>query len=234
MPSMNRKNLIAIAVAAIVVVALVVIVPGLASKGDTATTNAQTAAGGQTAGPISPGDTVPPGHPAVDASASTTGTTLDATALVTAAEAAYKAKPKDLQTLLSLGDVYIQTNRPDDATKIFNEALGVDSTSSLAKVGLAMAKFVKGDATGAQADLEALVVANPKDQTAQYDLAIVYFQAGQTDKAKAAWVAAAAIDPASELGNMSQQFVTMMNSPSGSSSGSSNPHGTAAATTTTT
>ena len=96
-----------------------------------------------------------------------------------------------------------------------------------------MAKFVKGDAAGAQADLEALVVVNPKDQTAQYDLAIVYFQNGDTDKAKAAWVAAAAIDPASELGKMSQQFVDMMASSSGSGS-SSNPHGSAATTTSTT
>ena len=73
-----------------------------------------------------------------------------------------------------------------------------------------MAKFVKGDVAGAQADLEKLVVVNPKDQTAQYNLAVVYFQGGQTDKAKAAWVAAAEIDPTSELGKMSQQFVDMM------------------------
>ncbi|MCL4367973.1 MAG: tetratricopeptide repeat protein [Actinobacteria bacterium] len=232
MPSMNRKNLIAIAVAAIVVVALVIIVPGLASnKGDDTAASTQTASNGQTAPPISPGATVPPGHPAIDASGSTTATT-DMTALVKAAEDAYKAKPKNLQTLLNLGDVYIQANKPDDATKIFNEALVVDANSSLAKVGLAMAKFVKGDATGAQADLEKLIAADPKDQTAQYDLAIVYFQAGQTDKAKVAWVAAAAIDPASDLGKMSQQFVDMMKN--SSSSGSSNPHGSSAATTTTT
>ena len=217
MPAMNRKNLIAIAIAAIVVVALVIIVPGLASnKGDDTGANTAAAGNGQTAPPISPGATVPPGHPAIggDSSGSTTATT-DFTAVVKAAEDAYKAKPKDLQTLLALGDVYIQANRPDDAVKIFNEALVVDANSSLAKVGLAMAKFGKGDVAGAQADLEKLVVLNPKDQTAQYNLAVVYFQAGQTDKAKAAWVAAAAIDPASELGAMSQQFVDMMASSSG-------------------
>ena len=229
---MNRKNLIAIAVAAIVVVALVVIIPRLTSKGDDTASNTQTAANGQTAPPISPGETMPPGHPSVDASASTTATTQDASALVTAAEAAYKANPKDVPTLLNLGDVYIQANRPDDATKIFNEALAVDASNSTAKVGLAMAKFVKGDAAGAQADLEALVVVNPKDQAAQYNLGVVYFQNGQTDKAKAAWVAAAAIDPASTLGAMSKQFVDMMANSSGGGSGS-NPHGAAATTTTT-
>jgi cytochrome c-type biogenesis protein CcmH/NrfG len=232
MPSMNRKNLIAIAVAAIVVVALVIIVPGLASKGSDTASNTTAAGNGQTAPPISPGATVPPGHPKIDSSASTTASTADATALVTAAEAAYKAKPKDLPTLLNLGDVYIQTNKPDDATRIFNEALVVDPKSVQAKVGLAMAKFVKGDAAGAQADLQVLVVANPKDQTAQYNLAIVCFQSGDTAKAKAAWIAAAAIDPSSSLGTMSQQFVDMMAS-SGKSTGS-NPHGGGASTTPTT
>ena len=64
MPAMNRKNLIAIAIAAIVVVALVIIVPGLASnKGDDTGANTAAAGNGQTAPPISPGDTLPPGHP---------------------------------------------------------------------------------------------------------------------------------------------------------------------------
>lgn len=202
---MNRKYLIAIIAAAVVVVGLIVVIPNLGSgdEGSTVTTVAN-----GTAPPISPDATVPEGHPAVgDDTGSGTGTAED---LVTSAEAAYNADPKNVDAILVLGDAYIQANRLDDATRVLNEALALEPDSSTAKAGLAMVDFTKGDAAGAQTKLEALVAEAPNDQVALYDLAIVYFSSNQRDKAKETWTKVAEVDATSDLGQLAQQFVDMM------------------------
>jgi len=222
---MNRKYLVAIAVAAVVVIGLIIIIPLLTGGGD------DTAAvpSGDTsvqAPPLAPGATMPPGHPAVGGDTGqpgdTTGTTVSLDAFVASAEAAYKANPKDMKALLALGDAYIQANRPDDAAKIFQEALALEPDNSDARAGVAMVALVKGDTAKAQSDLEAIIKDDPNSQSAHYNLAIIFFSANQKDKAKAEWEKALAIDSGSELGKMSEQFLALMSSSGGSGQ---NPHG---------
>ncbi|MCZ7665018.1 MAG: tetratricopeptide repeat protein [Thermoleophilia bacterium] len=228
---MNKKYLVAIAIAAVVVVALIIIIPGLGSNGSTAVTQAPSAGDGQTAPPIPSDATVPEGHPDIsDSDTGSAGASVEE--FVKSAEDAYDANPKDMQTLLTLGDAYLQAGRTDDAKKIFDEALTVDGSSSEAKAGRAMADFVGGDAAGAQGSLEALVQEDPKSQVALYDLAVVYFSGNEREKAQETWQKVVDIDPATDLGNMAQQFLDLM-SQSGDASGD-NPHATDGESTSTT
>jgi hypothetical protein len=235
---MNRKNLIAIAVAAVVVVVLIIVIPSLGKKDDTAgVAGSGGAATGQSAPPISPDATVPPGHPSIDGSSTagagqTTGTTLPS-ADVTKLESDYKANPKDAAAGLALARAYMDANRTADATKVYNEILVVDPKNSDAKVGLAMIAFNGGDTAGAQSKLEAIVKDDPKSQNAQYSLAVIYFSANQRDKAKATWEKVVALDPQSELGSLAAQFIQLMSSSKGTgSSGQANPHSGGAVPTT--
>lgn len=222
---MNRKNLIAMAVAAVLVVVLIIVLPPLLSGDSGGSAPVAQGVGDGQAPPISDDATLPPDHPDVDeqgGEGQSGGAAPQAEELVAAAEKAYQEKPKDLNVLLTLGDAYLQASKPAEAEKIFSEALAVDPASSDAKAGISMVKFVKGDVQGAKADLEKVTQEDPKNQTALYDLAIVYFSSDERDKAKATWQQCADVDPKSELGVLAQQFLTLM---SGSTSSGENPHG---------
>jgi tetratricopeptide (TPR) repeat protein len=219
---MNNKNLIAIGVAAVVVVLLIVALPAILGDDSPSTGTAPAAAGdsgGSQAPAIQDGAEMPPDHPPIDGDEGQPAG-VDAEA-VAEAEQAYEENPTDLQVLIDLGNVYLAAQRPEDASRIFTEALAVDGESTEAKAGLGMAKFAQGDAEGAKADLEQATKNDPSNQAAFYDLAVVYFSSNERDKAKEAWQAAAAIDDTTELGRLASEFLTLMES--GGSSGQ-NPH----------
>jgi predicted Zn-dependent protease len=229
---MNKKYLIAVIVAAVIVVGLIVVIPLLTGGSDDVAT--APTGDGQTAPPIAPGETLPPNHPTVDTSGQTEDTTSQAAAAeaaVTSAEAAYKANPKDVKTLLALGDVYLQANRPDDADKIFGEVLVIEPKNSTARAGKAVVVLTKGDVAKAQADLEAVIKDDPNSQYAHGQLAIVLWSANQPDKAKIEWEKVVALGADTPDGQMAQQFLALISSSSGGSG--SSPHGGGGATTTT-
>lgn len=221
---MNRKNLIAIAVAAVVVVVLIVVVPGLGNDDEpTNTTAGTTAAAAQgSAPPISPDATQPPGHPDVNGSADATSTAAP-TVDVAPLEEAYKKDPKDVANLLLLGKAYLEGQRTEDAVKKFNEVLAVDAKNSEAQTALAMVDFNAGKTAEAQKQLEEIAKADPKSQAALYSLAIIYFSANNRDKAKATWEKVVAIDSTTEYGALAAQFVELMSGSGGASTGE-NPH----------
>jgi tetratricopeptide (TPR) repeat protein len=231
---MNKKYLIAVIVAAVVVIGLIVIIPMLAGGADdVATVPTSTGGNGQTAPPIAPGETLPPNHPTVDTSGQTGDTAAQAAAVdaaVKSAEAAYKQNPKDVKTLLTLGQAYLEANRSDDANKIFGEVLAIEPKNSDARAGMALVTLTKGDAAKAQADLEAVVKDDPNSQNAHYQLAIVLWSGNQADKAKLEWEKAVALGADTQVGKMAQQFLTLISTSSGSGSGQS-PHGAATTTT---
>ncbi len=228
---MNKRYLIAIIVAAVVVVGLIVVIPLLTGGDDDVATTPS--GNGQTAPPIAPGETLPPNHPTIDTSAQTSDATAQAAAadaVVAEAEAAYKQNPKDVKTLLALGDVYLQANRPADADKIFTEVLVIEPKNSTARAGKAVVILVNGDAAKAQAELEAVIKDDPNSQYAHGQLAIVLWSANQADKAKAEWEKVVALGADTPDGQMAQQFLTLI---AGSTGSGQSPHGAGGATTTT-
>ena len=229
---MNRKYLIAIIVAVVVVVGLIILIPRLTGGKDEVASTPSTG-NGQTAPPISPGETLPPNHPSVD-TANQTGQAATQAAVdeaVKSAEAAYKQNPKDIKALLALGDAYLQANRPDDANKIFGEALAIDPKNSDARAGMALVTMAKGDVAKAQTELEAVIKDDPNSQAAHYNLAIILWSANQADKAKAEWEKVVSLGADTPVGQMAQQFLTLLAS---SSSSGQSPHTTGGATATTT
>lgn len=228
---MNRKYLIAIIVAAVVVVGLIVLIPQL-TGGDAGVAGTSSDGNGQTAPPISPDETLPPNHPSVGTADQTGQAAAQATVdeEVKSAEAAYKQNPKDVKTLLTLGDAYLQANRPDDANKIFVEVLAIDPKNSDARAGMALVTMAKGDVAKAQSELEAVIKDDPNSQSAHYDLAIILWSANQADKAKGEWEKVVSLGADTPVGQMAQQFLTLLSS--GSGAGSS-PHGAGGATSTT-
>jgi biofilm PGA synthesis protein PgaA len=210
---MNRKYLVAIGIVAVMVVALVVLIPALLTPVRSDVQSAATTVG--QAPPLAPGATMPANHPSVAGAA---GQSTDASAAATAAldeyvtqaETAYNADTTSITAALALGDAYIQAQRLTDAARIYNEALALAPGNPDAQAGLAMVDFANGDEQKAQASLQQIAQANPKNQSALYDLAIVYFSANQRDKAKATWQQVAAIDASSTLGQMAKQFVDLM------------------------
>lgn len=210
---MNRKYLVAVGTVAILVVALVVVIPMITSgKGSTAGT--QAAGTTVQAPPLAPGATMPANHPSVTGMAADASQTATATAgveqLIKTAEDAYKAKPKDMTAVLALADAYFQAQRLDDSARLFNEALALEAKNSDARAGLAMIEYSKGNQQQAEATLRQIAQEDPRNQTALYDLAIIYFSSNQRDQAKATWLQVAAIDPGTTLGQMAQQFVDLM------------------------
>jgi Flp pilus assembly protein TadD len=219
---MNQKNLIAIGVVAVVVVALIVALPSLLGD-DTPTTPAAAsndASGSPQAPSIQEGAELPPDHPTIEGGEGQ-APGVD-TAALAEAEKAYEQNPTDLEVLLSLGGAYLAAQRAEDAASIFEEALVVDAASTDAKAGLGMAKFAQGDLEGAKKDLEQATNDDPQNQAAFYDLAVVYFSSNERDKAKDAWEKAAEIDDTTELGKLASEFLTLMQSGGGSSG--ENPH----------
>jgi cytochrome c-type biogenesis protein CcmH/NrfG len=73
-----------------------------------------------------------------------------------------------------------------------------------------MIDYSKGNQQQAEAALQQIAQEDPRNQTALYDLAIIYFSSNLRDKARATWQQVAAIDPGTSLGQMAQQFVELM------------------------
>ena len=84
-----------------------------------------------------------------------------------------------------------------------------------------MIEYSKGNQQQAEATLQQIAQEDPRNQTALYDLAIIYFSSNLRDQAKATWQQVAAIDPGTMLGQMAQQFVDLMTARDSGSTGTS-------------
>lgn len=220
---MNTKYLIAIAVAAVVVVALIVVVPGLDSGGSEAADT--TSGNGQDAPAISEGDTMPADHPDVDEGSSGTGTDSTVNAglqeAIAAAEEEYENNSGNVDAVNALADLYMQANRMEEALGLYEEALELDSGSVAANVGVAMIDLAEGDEGTALTRMEEIVEDNPDSQLAHYSLAVAYFSTDDREAAQAEWEKTVSIDSTSELGELAQQFIDLMQG----GDSSDNPHG---------
>ena len=127
---MNRKYLVAVGIVAILVVALVVVIPMITARQGLFGRDQQAAGTTVQAPPSGAGShhacqpSLGDGHvgrrePDGD------GSGCRVEQLIKTAEDAYKAKPKDLTAVLSLADAYFQAQRLDDSTRLFNEALAL-------------------------------------------------------------------------------------------------------------
>lgn len=99
-------------------------------------------------------------------------------------EGAARLNPKDVDSLIELGRVYLKTNRPADAEGKFRAALGLDPKSPEALHGLAVSLDEQKKPEAVDAYRAYLVVA-PHDSAAHSRLVHLLVEQGQSDAAAA-------------------------------------------------
>jgi Tfp pilus assembly protein PilF len=149
----------------------------------------------------------PAGHPAVGTNAPDPA---DYSAMVKLLATRYSRDPADTKTALALANAYLMTDQPTKARRLYTKVLKSDPGNETAQVQLAMA--FHGDGNDAQAFqlLNGVLRSDPSSQLAHYDLAGLYFSEQKSSLARDEWKKAAALDPASGVGKMAQNFVDLM------------------------
>lgn len=201
-----RKHYVLTAVGVAVLVVAVIVVVGTGSGGD--------GDAGTVAEPSTAGQSLPPGHPAVDGKAgesSPAPVTDDAVQQkIAQLESASADQPDNVAILLELGDAYFLGQLYQQAARTFRAALQIDPGNPTATVRLAMVWHADGDSQRAAQAIKAVLDKTPENQEAHYSMAIIYFSADRIDEAKAAWAAAAKLDPSTAIGRRSQSFVDLL------------------------
>ena len=201
-----KRHYVLAGVGVAVLVAAVIVVVGTKSGGG--------AAAGTVAGPSTAGQSLPPGHPAVNGKtggATPAPVTNDAfKQKIAQLESASAQEPNNIAVLLDLGDAYFLAQRYQQAARTFRAALALVPGDATATVRLAMVWHAEGDSQRAAQAIKAVLEKSPGNQEAHYSMAIIYFSADHIDEAKAEWAAAAALDPSTAIGRRSQSFVDLL------------------------
>ena len=98
-------------------------------------------------------------------------------------------RPRSPNSQDSLGAALMAAGRVDDAAKAFNKATSIDPSFAFAYEGIALAKFFKGDSTGALASMRTYVEKSPDPPSraaAQIDVAYLATAARDTAAAERA------------------------------------------------
>jgi tetratricopeptide (TPR) repeat protein len=98
---------------------------------------------------------------------------------------ALELRPRDVPTLLRLGDVELARARADDAARAFNAALAIDGGSAAAHEGLARTAVARGDPASAVENYETALRLQPSARAMHYPLALAYRDLGRTDAMRA-------------------------------------------------
>lgn len=96
-----------------------------------------------------------------------------------------KSKPKDVTTLVALGNIFFEARDFNNAGGWMKQALTIDPGNVKARMALGAAEFNIGDTKGAQRDWLRVVAADPKNVEAYYDLGFLYVSRKQPDLADA-------------------------------------------------
>ncbi len=139
----------------------------------------------------------------------------DYSAMVKLLAARYARNPSDSKIALALANAYLMTDRPKKAGRLYTKVLKSEPDNETAKVQLAMALHADGNDDQAFELLNAVLRTDPRSQLAHYDLAGLYFSEQKSTLARDEWKRAAALDPASGVGKMAQDFVNLMDETTG-------------------
>jgi len=201
-----KRHYVLAGVGVAVIVATVIVVVGTRSGGG--------GAAGMVAGPSTAGQSLPPGHPAVNGKtggSTPAPVTNDAVKQkIAQLETASADQPNNVAVLLDLGDAYFLGQRYQQAARTFRAALALDPGNATATVRLAMVWHADGQSQRAAQAIKAVLVKNPGNQEAHYSMAIIYFSTDRVSEAKAEWAMAAKLDPSTAIGRRSQSFVDLL------------------------
>jgi cytochrome c-type biogenesis protein CcmH/NrfG len=108
-----------------------------------------------------------------------------------------KANPKDVATLIALGDVYFKARDYNNSGGWMKRAVAIDPGNATARLALGAAEFNLGDAADARRDWLRVIAADPKNVEAYYDLGFLYVSKQPPDMAdaKKMWAKVVALAP---------------------------------------
>ena len=113
----------------------------------------------------------------------------------------FEANPKNVATLVELGDIYFEAKEYNTAGGWMKRAVAIEPGNTRARLALGAAAFNIGDIPTAKKEWLAVVAAEPKNVEAFYDLGFLYLSQEPSDMAdaKKAWAKVIALDPNSEI-----------------------------------
>jgi cytochrome c-type biogenesis protein CcmH/NrfG len=113
----------------------------------------------------------------------------------------FAAKPKNVATLVELGDIYFEAHEYNTAGGWMKRAVALEPGNTKARLALGAAAFNIGDVPGAKAAWLKVISAEPKNVEAYYDLGFLYLSKEPPDMAdaKKAWAKVIALDPNSNI-----------------------------------
>ncbi len=140
------------------------------------------------------------------AATQTTGTTATSTAQVDQAQVAQLmrkigANPKDVASLIALGDIFFQAGDYNAAGGWMAKVVALQPKNLEARLALGAAQFNVGNVAEAERHWKRVVALDPKNVEAYYDLGFLYLSTQPPDKAraKAAWRKVVEIAPTSAV-----------------------------------
>lgn len=112
-----------------------------------------------------------------------------------------RTQPKDVPTLVALGDVFFEAHEYNSAGGWMKRAVEADPNDVTARVALGAAEFNIGDAADAGRDWRRAVAADPKNVEAFYDLGFMYVSRQPPDMkdAKKMWAKVVELAPNSTV-----------------------------------
>jgi tetratricopeptide (TPR) repeat protein len=130
------------------------------------------------------------------------------------------ADPKDVASLLSLGDVYFAAADYKTAGDFEQKVLAVDPKNQGALLALGAAKFNGGDSVGAEKQWLVAAGLYPKLAEVHYDLGFLYLSQAppNTAKVRLEWNKVIAIDPTSAVAKTVATHLKSLDDPSASPS----------------
>ena len=98
---------------------------------------------------------------------------------------AHELRPRDLPTMVRLGEAWLDQGRPGDAEEVFERALRVEPASGAALAGLGRAALAGNDTERAVTFLERALTVDERASSLRYPLATAYRRLGELDRAEA-------------------------------------------------
>jgi len=144
----------------------------------------------------------------VSPSAAASGPTVDM-AKVQTLMTTLQANPKDIATLLALGDEYYAGEDYTTAGSFYDKVLAIDAKNVKALLARGAVSFNLGDLPTAETTWQQVVTIDPKNQEVYYDLGFLYLNQASPNwtGVQSEWAKVIALDPTTQIAQLVQQHL---------------------------
>ena len=119
-------------------------------------------------------------------------------------------KPGHLPVLLRMAQLERQKGALDDAAGHLREAIKSEPSNPDAHLELGRLLYERNDVTGAITETEKVLVLNPKQVDALYNMGAIYANLGNAERARTYWSQAVAVDASADSGRKAREGLTKL------------------------